>query len=86
MARRTDKTKVSTWLPDFVGVVVTAVWASSYVAEILKPDFDTPEGVTEVMMILVGFLFSVRQIISARAEKNSKELESKDSEPTDEDE
>lgn len=55
-------------------VLITSVWAGSVFANIFIPDFETPGGVNEVMMAVVGFLFAGRQA----AAKEEKEHENGD--------
>ena len=62
MARHRKKVNTRTGVLTFVTVVVTGVWGASFVLEVMVPDFDTPEGLGDLMMLVIGALFAGRQI------------------------
>ena len=69
MARRNRNTNSGagrTGVITFVMVVVTLVWATSVIAEIINPEFEMTPGVQEVMMLGAGALFSMRQVSASR--------------------
>ena len=75
MARPRNKGTLRTYLITFVMVTVTIVWAASFIAKLVSPTIETPAGVNEVMMVVVGFLFSMRQASVANTPTNESEDE-----------
>lgn len=50
--------------------IIALGWVATVVAEIAIRDFETPGGVNEAMMALVGFLFAGRQAAIARQKED----------------
>lgn len=48
------------WVVPFVVVVVTAVWASSFLVDIYSKDYDPPVSVYPVMTASIGMLSAIR--------------------------
>lgn len=56
-------------------VVIACVWSGSMAAEVFVPTFDSPDGINEIMMAMVGFLFAGRQVAAESEKKNGDKAE-----------
>ena len=43
---------------DIVTVIVSLTWGASFVSDIWVPNYESPTGINQVMMMLVGFLIA----------------------------
>lgn len=48
------------WVVPFVVVVVTAVWASSFLVDVYSKDYDPPASIYPVMTGTIGMLSAIR--------------------------
>lgn len=69
MARHRRNVSRRTGALTFVTVVVTAVWGSSFVLEIILPDFNAPDGLGDLMLLVAGAAFGARQMSASASEK-----------------
>lgn len=59
VAQNDDSNGIPPKVLTIIMLMVTAVWATSAVAEIVS-DYEPTSGINEIMMILAGFLFAGR--------------------------
>lgn len=58
---------------DVVTVIVSGTWAVSFVADIWVPNYESPPGLHQVMMLLVGFLVAGKAQVGKNEETPSEE-------------
>ena len=68
-----DKLPASGRVIDVVTVIVSGTWAVSFVADIWVPDYESPPGLHQVMMLLVGFLVAGKSQVGKNEETPSEE-------------
>jgi hypothetical protein len=57
---------VSTWIPNLIALVVTVVWATSFIADIAIPEYSPPVYIHVAFMAVVGSIFGF-QVVSRRS-------------------
>ena len=58
---------------DIVTVIVSGTWAVSFLADIWVPDYESPPGLHQVMMLLVGFLVAGKTQVGKNDETPTEE-------------
>lgn len=50
------------WLTAFIIVVITLLWAGTFLAQIFRPEYHPPSGIHAVFLGMLGVIFG-RQIV-----------------------
>ena len=69
---------------DTVAIIVAGTWGVSFVADIWVPAYDSPPGLHQVMMLIVGFLVAGGRV-AEKKEADAKPDETKTDAKTDDD-
>ena len=55
-----DRPSISAKAMDMVVIIVSLVWAASFMADIWVVGYEPPTGLHQVMMLLIGFIVAGR--------------------------
>ena len=55
-----DRPSISARAMDMVVIIVSLVWAASFMADIWVVGYEPPTGLHQVMMLLIGFIVAGR--------------------------
>lgn len=77
--RRREKGETSARVLTFTTVVVSIVWAGTFVMEIVRPGFQAPEELGAIALLVFGASFGAEQVRTIMSPH--REVEEADSEP-----